>query len=220
MSSAQCVLVRRAQVLPIEAVVRGYLAGSAWASYQENQSICGVILPSDLREAEELPEAIFTPSTKAQTGHDENIDFDTMARVIENWLRENRLENQFRAADIAEDVRDKSIRLYKAAQRRARVRGIIIADTKLEFGICDGQLTLVDELLTPDSSRFWDASGYNPGRSQSSFDKQYLRDWLVASGWNREPPPPSLPDEVVENTRQRYIEAYERLIGRRWPPDF
>ncbi len=196
----RAMLCRRADVLPLECVARGYLAGSGWAEYQRTQTVCDVALPAGLRESDELPEPIFTPSTKATVGHDENISFDKAVELV--------------GGDAAERVRDVTLRLYAAARDHARERGILLADTKFEFGTVDGELTLVDEVLTPDSSRFWPADDYEPGRPQPSFDKQYVRDWLSSSGWDREPPGPSLPDDVVERTRERYIGAYERLTGR------
>lgn len=202
----RCVLVYPAEVFPVECVVRGYLAGSAWESYREAGEVCGIPLPPGLKEAEELAEPIFTPATKARTGHDENITFDMMVTMV--------------GKEVAEQLRDFSLRLYQEARFWARICGIIIADTKLEFGLRNSQIIVVDELLTPDSSRFWDATEYKPGRTQPSFDKQPLRDWLKASGWNKQPPAPPLPAEVVGGTKERYIEAYERLVGKIWLPRF
>ena len=196
----RAMLCRRAEVLPLEAVVRGYLAGSGWKEYQRSRTVCGISLPDGLTESAQLPEPIFTPSTKATEGHDENIDFATAADLV--------------GADLAARVRDLSLALYSAARAYAAERGIILADTKFEFGLVDGELTLVDEVLTPDSSRFWPADDYEPGRGQASFDKQYVRDWLAASGWDREPPGPELPPDVVARTRERYVTAYERLAER------
>lgn len=201
----RAMLCRRAEVLPLEAVVRGYLAGSGWKEYQRSGTVCGIRLPAGLEESAQLPEPIFTPSTKATEGHDENIDFATAADLV--------------GAELAARVRDLSLALYTAARDYAAERGIIVADTKFEFGLVDGELTLVDEVLTPDSSRFWPADEYEPGRSQASFDKQYVRDWLAASGWDREPPAPELPPEVVARTRERYVTAYEQLTEQpfsRW----
>ncbi len=192
-------LVRRADVLPVECVVRGYLAGSGWKSYQKDRTVCGVKLPSGLRESDRLPEPIFTPTTKAASGHDEPID---MARV-----------EQVVGAEHAGPMRDMSLSIYARAAAYAGERGIIICDTKFEWGLCDGALTLVDEVLTPDSSRFWPADGYAPGGPQASYDKQYVRDWLDEAGWNREPPAPSLPPEVVRRTSDKYLEACRRLTG-------
>src|SRR5690606_25656945 len=170
---------------------------SGWKEYQRSGTVCGIRLPAGLEESAQLPEPIFTPSTKATEGHDENIDFATAADLV--------------GADLAARVRDLSLALYSAARAYAAERGIILADTKFEFGLVDGELTLVDEVLTPDSSRFWPADDYEPGRGQASFDKQYVRDWLAASGWDREPPGPELPPDVVARTRERYVTAYERL---------
>jgi phosphoribosylaminoimidazole-succinocarboxamide synthase len=192
--------VRKAQPLPVECVVRGYLAGSGWKEYQQSRRVCGIALPDGLVESAELPEPIFTPATKAVSGHDENISF---AQVVNTIGRE-----------LAERVRELSLRLYTEARAYARQRGIIIADTKFEFGLADGQLLLIDEVLTPDSSRFWPADQYQPGRSQPSFDKQFVRDYLESLGWNKQPPGPVLPPEVVAKTQAKYIEAYQRLTGR------
>ncbi len=199
-------IVKKAKPLYVECVVRGYLAGSAWREYQKNQSVCGISLPYGLREAEQLTQPIFTPATKARSGHDENITFDQMVKMV--------------GGDVAEQLRDISLRLYKEANLFANIRGIIIADTKFEFGTCDGQIILIDELLTPDSSRFWDFASYRPGKSQPSFDKQPVRHWLTASGWNKRPPAPPLPDEVVKKTTTRYTDAFERLVGKRLPQKF
>ncbi len=201
--SGRTMLVHKADPVPIECVVRGYLAGSAWKEYQSTGAVCGIRLPEGMVEAQEFDEPLFTPATKAVTGHDENISFDEMARRV--------------GKDIAEELRRRSIELYKKARAHARERGIILADTKLEWGFKDGQLILIDEAFTPDSSRFWPADQYEPGRSQPSFDKQFVRDWLAATDWDKNSPPPPLPDEIVEQTRQRYIEAYERLTGRSFP---
>jgi len=196
----RAMVVRRAERVDIECVVRGYLAGSAWDEYRRTGGVCGIRLPAGLREADRLPEPIFTPATKAETGHDENIPFERMAELVGEGL--------------ARQLKDLSLKLYSRAAQVAESRGLIIADTKFEFGLLDGQIIVIDELLTPDSSRFWDAALYEPGRSQPSFDKQYVRDWLVQSGWNREPPAPPLPDEVVAGTVSRYLEAYTRLTGQ------
>ncbi len=193
-------LVRKAKVHPIECVVRGYLAGSGWKEYQQSQTVCGVALPAGLVEASQLPEPIFTPATKAESGHDENIDFERCADIV--------------GRETAEALRDRSLALYRKAADYARERGIIICDTKFEWGDADGEMILVDEVLTPDSSRFWPADEYQPGRTQPSFDKQPVRDWLEATGWDKTPPAPALPPEVVEATSRRYLEAYERLTGR------
>ncbi len=194
-------LVRKVEVVPIECVVRGYLAGSGWKEYQQSGSVCGVRLPDGLSESSRLPEPVFTPSLKAESGHDENITFE---RVCEMHGRE-----------LAAELRRRSIALYQEAAEYAAERGIIICDTKFEWGRADGALTLIDEVVTPDSSRFWPRDRYEPGRAQLSFDKQYVRDWLeTESGWNKEPPAPALPEHVVEHTTQKYLEAYRRLTGR------
>ncbi len=192
--------VKKVKRIPIECVVRGYLAGSGWADYQQYGAICGINLPSGLHESQELPEPVFTPTTKAETGHDLPI---TMGEVIELVGKER-----------AEEIQEKSLSLYKFAREYARKRGIIIADTKFEFGLDGDELILIDELLTPDSSRIWEANLYQVGQSQPSYDKQPLRDWLVESGWNKEPPAPTLPPDVIESTSKRYQQAYERLTGR------
>lgn len=193
-------IVRRARRIDFECVVRGYLAGSAWAEYRQRGTMAGEPLPPGLRESEELPEPLFTPATKAETGHDENVTFDFM---------QDRVGQQ-----LAEALRESSLRLYSFAAEEARRRGLILADTKFEYGLVDGRLVLIDEALTPDSSRYWDAATYRVGTAPESFDKQFVRDWLTRSGWDRESPPPSLPDDIVEQTRQRYLTAYERLVGR------
>ena len=193
-------IVRKAERIDIECVVRGYISGSAWAEYKDRGAVSGVNLPKWLVESEKLPELIFTPTTKAETGHDLPI---TMAEVS-NLLGEAR----------AREIEEKSIAMYRYAHDYALERGIIIADTKMEFGLVNGEMILIDELLTPDSSRFWDASQYRAGRSQPSFDKQPVRDWLVASGWNKEPPAPMLPEDVIEQTAERYREAYRQLTGK------
>lgn len=193
-------LARKARMLPVECIVRGYLVGSGWNDYQRTGAVCGIPLPEGLVESARLPDPIFTPSTKAETGHDQNIPFEEVVRLI--------------GPDLSREVREASIALYRHAEEYGRSRGILIADTKFEFGIVDGRLTLCDEVLTPDSSRFWPADGYEPGRSQPSFDKQYVRDYLLSIHWNKEPPIPTLPEEVVEQTANRYREAYRRLVGR------
>ncbi|HEX2586743.1 MAG TPA: phosphoribosylaminoimidazolesuccinocarboxamide synthase [Gaiellales bacterium] len=193
--------VRRLTMMPIECVVRGYLAGSGWKDYQATGSVCGHRLPPGLREADRLPEPIFTPATKSTSGHDINIDAPTARLLVGDDARYEKLEQL-------------SLDLYEFASGVARDRGIIIADTKFEFGMdMTGDLVLGDEVLTPDSSRFWPADEYDPGRPQPSFDKQFLRDWLEASGWDKRPPAPELPDDVVSGTRERYAEAYQRLTG-------
>jgi len=193
-------LVRKALPLPVECIVRGYLSGSGWKEYEEKGSVCGIKLPEGLKESQELPEPIFTPSTKAEEGiHDENIKFEGAAEII--------------GQDLAERVREISLAIYCYGRDYARERGIIIADTKFEFGVCDGQLILIDEVLTPDSSRFWPADEYEPGRPQRSFDKQFLRDYLTETGWEKQPPPPRLPREIVWKTREKYLEALRRITG-------
>jgi phosphoribosylaminoimidazole-succinocarboxamide synthase len=194
-------VVKKLKMLPVEAVVRGYLAGSGWKDYQKTGSVSGVELPDGLRESDELPEPIFTPSTKANLGHDEAIDFDQAADLIGD-------------RDVAERLRALSVALYQYAANHSRGRGIILADTKFEFGLdADGVLTIGDEVCTPDSSRFWPADTYEPGHSQPSFDKQFARDWATATGWDKLPPAPEIPEDIVEKTRAKYIEAYERITG-------
>jgi phosphoribosylaminoimidazole-succinocarboxamide synthase len=195
--------VKRLEMYPVECVVRGYLSGSGWREYQRDGAVCGIELPAGLRESERLPEPIFTPATKAELGeHDENIDFERAVEVIGDRA-------------LMEELRRISIELYEHAAEHAAGRGIIIADTKFEFGASPGaEVVLGDEVLTPDSSRFWPADAYGPGRPQHSYDKQYVRDWLDASGWDHTPPGPELPQDVIESTRSRYIEAYERITGR------
>jgi len=195
--------VKRLEMYPVECVARGYITGSGWKEYQQTGSVCGIELPAGLRESDELPEPIFTPATKAELGdHDENIDFDRAAELIGD-------------RPLMEELRRVTLELYSFARDHAAERGIIIADTKFEFGSSPGaEVVLGDEVLTPDSSRFWPADDYEPGRGQASFDKQYVRDWLDQSGWDHSPPGPELPDEVVTNTRAKYVEAYERITGR------
>jgi phosphoribosylaminoimidazole-succinocarboxamide synthase len=191
---------RAATVVPIEAVVRGYLAGSGWKEYQATGSIGGIRLPEGLRESDRLDEPIFTPATKAPAGeHDENITFDEMAARV--------------GGGVAEGIRTRALELYRFGRDRAAAAGILVADTKFEFGLVGEELIVIDEMLTPDSSRFWDAATYEPGRPQASFDKQYVRDWLEAQPWDKTAPGPALPDEVVAGTRARYVEAYERITG-------
>jgi phosphoribosylaminoimidazole-succinocarboxamide synthase len=203
----RAMLVERLAMVPVECVVRGYITGSGWKDYQSSGAVCGIELPSGLRESEQLPEPIFTPSTKADVGHDENVDFDRAAEIVGD-------------RGLLEELRRLSIAIYLRGAEHARERGIILADTKFEFGRRpDGTIVLGDEVLTPDSSRFWPADGYEPGRGQPSFDKQYVRDWASASGWDKAPPAPALPGDVVEGTRARYVEAYERIAGEpfeRW----
>ncbi len=194
-------LVRKAQVIPVECVVRGYLAGSGWKEYRERQSVCGIPLPRGLVESSRLPEPIFTPAIKAESGHDENISFERACELND--------------PEVVTELRDRSIALYQEAADYAAARGIIICDTKFEWGRVDGELILIDEVLTPDSSRFWPADSYKPGGPQPSFDKQYVRDWLEReSGWNKEPPAPALPPHVVAATAAKYLDAYRKLTGR------
>ena len=193
-------LVHRTRPVPIECVARGYLSGSGWKDYQQTGGVCGMRLPAGLRESEELPEPIFTPATKAASGHDVNISFDDVAREA--------------GGALAEELRTLTLRIYRRAADYARTRGLIIADTKFEFGHRGGQLLLIDEVLTPDSSRFWDADSFSPGRPQPSFDKQFVRDYLERSGWAKQAPAPALPADVVQATRARYLEAYRRLTGK------
>ncbi|MFP5213293.1 MAG: phosphoribosylaminoimidazolesuccinocarboxamide synthase [Acidobacteriota bacterium] len=193
--------VRKAEVLPVECIVRGYLVGSGWKDYQKTGEVCGIPIPAGMKEAQKLPEPIFTPSTKAEKGgHDENISFQKMVDTV--------------GEEIAKKVRDMTIAIYLKSSEYAGSKGILLADTKFEFGMIDGRLILVDEVLTPDSSRFWPADRYQVGTSPESFDKQYMRDYLIASGWKTSDPAPVLPPEVVANTRSRYLEALERLSGR------
>ncbi|MFO8007722.1 MAG: phosphoribosylaminoimidazolesuccinocarboxamide synthase [Candidatus Brocadiia bacterium] len=192
-------LVKRAEVLPVECVVRGYLSGSGWRAYQREGAVCGVELPPGLQESDKLPEPIFTPTTKAESGHDEPITFEQMCAQV--------------GRELAERVRDLSVAVYRKAADYAADKGIIISDTKFEWGFCDGELTLVDEVLTPDSSRFWPAETYEPGGPQDSYDKQYVRDWLDEQGWDHEPPSPGLPAEVVHRTVDKYLEACRSLTG-------
>ena len=195
----QAMVVRRAHRVDVECVARGYLAGSGWAEYQERGTIGGHLAPTGLREGDRLPELLFTPTTKAEVGHDELISMEEVERIA--------------GKEMAERLRRTTLDVFRFAHDYARERSIILADTKMEFGLVDGQLILIDELLTPDSSRFWDVDGYAPGRAQPNFDKQFVRDWLLSTGWDREPPAPELPDDVVAVTRERYLEAYRLLTG-------
>jgi phosphoribosylaminoimidazole-succinocarboxamide synthase len=197
----RAVAVKKLKMLPVECVVRGYITGSGWKDYQATGTVSGIELPPGLQESERLPTPIFTPSTKAEVGHDEAIDFDRAAELVGD-------------RELMTRVRDASVALYEFAAEHARERGVILADTKFELGLDDnGELVLGDEVLTPDSSRFWPADGYAPGRGQPSFDKQYVRDWASQSGWDKSPPAPEIPDDVVARTRELYIEAYERITG-------
>ncbi len=198
--AGRSMIVKKARPLTIECVVRGYLAGSGWKEYLDHRTVCGIALPAGLLQGSELPEPIFTPAIKAETGHDENIPFEQAAALV--------------GETVAEEARRLSLRLYATARDYARKRGIIIADTKFEFGFFDGKLILIDEVLTPDSSRFWPANQYLPGRVQPSYDKQFVRDYLETLAWNKTPPAPALPADVVAKTQAKYLEAYERLTGR------
>lgn len=200
--AVRAMVVRRAERIDIECVVRGYITGSAWAEYRSSGTVGGAAMPEGMREGDMFPQPLFTPTTKAETGHDMPMSMDEVRDMV--------------GPELAEKLEDASRRVYEFARDEAREHGIIIADTKMEFGLLDGELILIDELLTPDSSRFWDAAGYEPGKSQPNFDKQYVRDWLLNSGWDREPPAPELPPDVVDMTRERYIEAFERITGQAW----
>jgi phosphoribosylaminoimidazole-succinocarboxamide synthase len=199
--AGRSMIVKKAKPLAIECIVRGYLSGSGWKEYQKSQTVCGIHLPAGLTESAELPEPIFTPSTKAEAGHDENISFDAACRIT--------------GKEIATQARDLSLKIYRAGRDYARQRGIIIADTKFEFGLFEGRLILIDEVLTPDSSRFWPADQYAPGRGQPSFDKQFVRDYLETLDWDKTPPGPRLPADVVAKTTAKYLDAYERLTGKK-----
>ncbi len=197
----RALVVKKLAMLPVECVARGYITGSGWSEYLRSGSVCGVALPAGLRESEQLPQPIFTPTTKADVGHDEAIDFDRAAELVGDRA-------------LAEELRRVTISVYRRASEHARERGIILADTKFELGLdASGALTLADEVVTPDSSRFWPADGYKPGGSQPSFDKQPVRDWAAGTGWDKKPPAPAIPADVVAHTRARYIEAYERITG-------
>ena len=198
--AGRSMLVKKTKVVPIECVVRGYLAGSGWKEYQQASAVCGITLPEGLVESDRLPEPIFTPSTKAESGHDENISFQQMVAVV--------------GQETADELRDRSLAIYARGAEIARQRGIILADTKFEWGWDGDSLILIDEVLTPDSSRFWPADEYHPGGAQPSFDKQFVRDWLSGTDWDKSSPPPPLPDEIVQKTRSRYVEALERITGR------
>ncbi len=195
--AGRSVIVRKCEVIPFECVARGYLAGSGWAEYRKTGQVCGIRLPEGLRESDRLPEPIFTPATKAETGHDENISFERMARGLPDGE--------------AERLRDMTLSLYARAAEYATSRGLILADTKLEFGRFEGRILWIDEAFTPDSSRYWDAALYQPGRGQASFDKQFVRDWLDSTGWDKRPPAPKLPEGVVRTTREKYLDAYRKI---------
>ena len=203
MLHGRSMIVRKTSPLPVECVVRGYLSGSGWKEYQASHTVCGIALPAGYVESSKLAEPIFTPATKAEEGHDENISFDVAAKILGD--------------DVANAVRDYSIALYNAASELVASKGLILADTKFEFGIDDsGEIILIDEALTPDSSRYWLTESYAPGTAQMNFDKQMLRDWLETTSWDKTPPPPTLPEDVVQGTRTKYIEAYERITGQQW----
>jgi len=199
--AGRSMVVKKVKRIPVECVVRGYLAGSGWTEYQQSGTICGIRLPKGLQESEELPEPLFTPTTKAEVGHDLPITMDEITRLA--------------GKKVAEEIKEKSLAIYNYGRKYALKKGIIIADTKMEFGLDDGKLILIDELLTPDSSRIWDVKHYKVGQPQPSYDKQPLRDWLVASGWNKEPPAPALPPDVINATARRYEQAYQRITGRK-----
>ncbi|MDR3111342.1 MAG: phosphoribosylaminoimidazolesuccinocarboxamide synthase, partial [Planctomycetaceae bacterium] len=190
-------LAKKCSVIPIECVVRGYLSGSGWNEYRSNGKVCGLTLPNGLVESAKLPEPIFTPATKAEEGHDENISFERMASIV--------------GTDVAKTLRERSIEIFTKGCEYALKQGVIIADTKFEFGFLDGEIILIDEVMTPDSSRFWSVEQYKPGKGQPSYDKQFVRDWLLATNWDKNSPPPSLPDDIVKKTRDKYIEAYEKI---------
>jgi phosphoribosylaminoimidazole-succinocarboxamide synthase len=197
----RAMVVRKLKMVPLECVVRGYITGSGWKDYQRDGTVSGIRLPEGLLESEQLHEPIFTPSTKAEVGHDETVDLERAAELVGG-------------KDLLDELRRRSLALYTRAAEHARERGVILADTKFEFGFdADGELRVGDEVLTPDSSRFWPADGYEPGRSQPSFDKQYVRDWAAGTGWDKKPPAPPIPDEVVARTREKYVQAYERIAG-------
>jgi phosphoribosylaminoimidazole-succinocarboxamide synthase len=203
--AGRTMLVRKADVFPVECVVRGYLAGSGWKEYRHDGTVCGIALPPGLVQSQQLPEPIFTPATKEESGHDQNISFEQMAKIT--------------GTEVATELRRRSLDVYRRAADYARSRGIIIADTKFEWGrSADGSIILIDEVLTPDSSRFWPADEYRPGSNPPSFDKQFVRDWLETTSWDKNSPPPELPADIVARTREKYLEAYERLTGRPLPP--
>ena len=197
--AGRSMLVKKCEVVPIECVVRGYLVGSGWKEYQKSGTVCGIKLPKGLQQASKLDEPIFTPATKAEEGHDENISFERMVEIV--------------GQDVAEELREKSLRIYREGAEYAATKGIIIGDTKFEWGKFEGDLILIDEILTPDSSRFWPADQYKVGTNPLSFDKQFVRDWLSTTDWDKNSPPPALPEDIVTQTRAKYIEAYERLTG-------
>ena len=196
-------VVKKVEVIPIECVVRGWITGSGWKEYKKTQSVCGVDLPAGLRESDQLPEPIFTPATKEESGHDINITFDQMCEIV--------------GRETSQRLRTLSLEIYRRGVEYARQKGILIADTKFEFGSLGGQIILIDEVLTPDSSRFWPSDAFKPGKSQPSFDKQFVRDWLETVGWDKNSPPPALPEDIVEKTRAKYLEAYTRLANQPFP---
>ena len=198
----RCMVVRKANVIPFECVVRGYLEGSGWKDYQATGKVCGIDLPANLRQCDALPSPLFTPATKAETGHDENVSFETMSRAI--------------GEPLANELRTKTLGVYNRGVELAKKRGILIADTKLEWGWFEDRVILIDEVLTPDSSRFWPAENWVPGRSQASFDKQFVREYLMGTSWDKNSPPPALPESIVEQTRARYIEAFERITEQKF----
>jgi len=198
--AGRSMLGKKCKVVPIECVVRGYLSGSGWKEYQQNGTVCGIKLPPGLRESDKLEQPIFTPATKAEEGHDENISFEQMVEVV--------------GIDLAEELRRRSIEIFQKGSDYAKTRGMIMADTKFEFGLWNDRILLIDEVLTPDSSRFWPVDQYEPGHGQPSYDKQFVRDWLLSTTWDKNSPPPSLPDEVVTKTREKYIEAFVKLTGK------
>ena len=200
--NGRSMIVKKAAVFPVECIVRGYLSGSAWKSYNKDKTVCGIKLPDGLRESEKFDDPLFTPSTKADSGHDINISFDKMKEIISD--------------EDAEKIKELSLKIYNTGAEFALKKGIIIADTKFEFGKIDDEIILVDELLTPDSSRFWPADLYEPGKSQPSFDKQYVRDYLTSTGWDKNSSPPRLPQNVIEETQNKYIEAYEKITGKKF----
>jgi phosphoribosylaminoimidazole-succinocarboxamide synthase len=200
--TGRSMLVRKTEVVPIECVVRGYLSGSGWKEYKQSGTVCGIKLPAGLRESDKLPEPIFTPATKEETGHDINISFERMVELV--------------GLDTADELRRRSLDIYQRGAELARQRGIIIADTKFEWGRVGGKLILIDEVLTPDSSRFWPADQFQPGKGQPSYDKQFVRDWLETTSWDKNSPPPALPDDVVMRTREKYIDAYQQLTGQKF----
>ena len=195
-------IVKKTKVIPIECIVRGYISGSAWKSYKKDGTVCGIKLSSYLQESERFDEPLFTPSTKAEIGHDVNISFEEMKELVGN--------------DVSERLKEYSLKLYSTAAEYARKKGIIIADTKFEFGMLDDEIILIDEVLTPDSSRFWPADRYKLGQSQPSFDKQFVRDYLDTTGWDKNSPPPQLPEEVIKETQRKYQEAYEKITGKKF----